>query len=253
MPAPAMPRIEGQLLEVFSSIQGEGLLIGCRQVFVRMAMCNRACRYCDTPFAPTASCRIEDAPGSGIFRDVANPVSLEVLAAILAGWVERGPGLHHSISITGGEPLLQSEVLVSWLPALRKILPIHLETNGTLPEALVPLLPHLDWISMDIKLASQTGEETPWTSHERFLQSAAGVSCCVKVVVGEDTSVAEIERSARLVQRVAPAAPLILQPVTVHGTLGITAATLLDLQAHAAKIHQQVRVIPQTHRFIGLL
>lgn len=229
MPAPVMPRTEGQVLEVFSSIQGEGLLLGCRQVFVRMAMCNRACRYCDTPFAPTASCRIEDAPGSGIFRDVANPVSLEVLVAILAGWVERGPGLHHSISLTGGEPLLQSEVLVSWLPALRKILPIHLETNGTLPEALVPLLPHLDWISMDIKLASQTGEETPWAGHERFLQSAAGVSCCVKVVVGEETSVAEIERSARLVQRVAPAAPLILQPVTVHGTLGITAATLLDL------------------------
>jgi 7-carboxy-7-deazaguanine synthase len=253
MPAPVMPRTEAQLLEVFSSIQGEGLLIGCRQIFVRMALCNRACRYCDTPFAPTASCRIEDAPGSGIFHDVANPVSLEVLAAILAEWVERGPGLHHSISLTGGEPLLQSEVLVSWLPALRKILPIHLETNGTLPDVLAPLLPHLDWISMDIKLASQTGQETPWTSHERFLRSAAGVSCCVKVVVGEETSVTEVERSARLVQRVAPAAPLILQPVTVHGGLGITASTLLDLQAHAARIHRQVRVIPQTHRFIGLL
>ncbi len=253
MPAPAMPRIEGQLLEVFSSIQGEGLLIGCRQIFVRMALCNRACRYCDTPFAPTASCRIEDAPGSGIFSDVANPVSLEVLAAILAEWVERAPGLHHSISLTGGEPLLQSEVLASWLPSLRKILPIHLETNGTLPEALAPLLPHLDWISTDIKLASQTGEETPWASHERFLRSAAGVSCCVKVVVGEETSVAEIEQSARLVQRVAPTVPLILQPVTVHGALGITPATLLDLQAHAGKIHRQVRVIPQAHRFLGLL
>jgi hypothetical protein len=121
MLAPAIPRIEGQLLEVFSSIQGEGLLIGCRQIFVRMALCNRTCRYCDTPFAPTESCRIEDAPGSGIFSDVANPVSLEVLTAILAEWVERGPGLHHSISLTGGEPLLQSEVLISWLPSGRKL------------------------------------------------------------------------------------------------------------------------------------
>jgi organic radical activating enzyme len=248
-----MPRTEGQLLEVFSSIQGEGLLVGCRQVFVRMALCNLTCRYCDTPFAPEASCRIEDAPGSGIFRDVGNPVSLEVLTTILAGWVHRGPGLHHSISLTGGEPLLQSEVLETWLPSLSRILPIHLETNGTLPEALVPLLPHLGWISMDIKLASQTGQETPWASHERFLEAAAGVPCFVKVVVGEETTVAEIERSARIVQRVAPTVPLILQPVTVHGTLGIAAVTLLELQARAARIHPQVRVIPQTHRFIGLL
>lgn len=109
MPVQAIPLSEAQLLEVFSSIQGEGGLIGYRQVFVRMAGCNLDCKYCDTDFSPQDYCRIEDAPGSGQFRNVPNPVALEVLAGIIDQWVERSPGMHHSISLTGGEPLLQGE------------------------------------------------------------------------------------------------------------------------------------------------
>ncbi|MDX9694125.1 MAG: 7-carboxy-7-deazaguanine synthase QueE, partial [Methanothermobacter sp.] len=37
------------IMEVFSSIQGEGLLVGCRQIFIRFAGCNLNCKYCDTP------------------------------------------------------------------------------------------------------------------------------------------------------------------------------------------------------------
>ncbi|MEZ4599180.1 MAG: 7-carboxy-7-deazaguanine synthase QueE [Syntrophotaleaceae bacterium] len=252
MPVPVMPKIEGQLLEVFSSIQGEGVLVGCRQIFVRMALCNLSCRYCDTPVSAKESCRIEDAPGSGNFRDVGNPVSLEVLTAILADWTARSRGLHHSISLTGGEPLMQSEVLVSWLPVIKRILPVHLETNGTLPEALEPILTYLEWISMDIKLASQTGQETPWKIHEEFLRLARKTCCAVKAVVGENTPVAEIEQAAALMHRAAPETLLILQPVTESGRVGISAPVLLELQAAAAKIHPMVRVIPQTHHFIGL-
>jgi organic radical activating enzyme len=98
---------EAQLIEVFSSIQGEGLLVGCRQIFVRMALCNLACGYCDTPYAPQPDCRIEDAPASGIFRNVHNPVALETLYNILHTWNHLLPGLHHSISLTGGEPLVR--------------------------------------------------------------------------------------------------------------------------------------------------
>lgn len=253
MPVPAMSQTDGQLIEVFSSIQGEGLLIGLRQIFIRLALCNLSCRYCDTPVDVADSCRVETAPGAGSFFGVPNPVSLDVLSSLVADWVGRLPGGHHSISITGGEPLMQDRVLQSWLPVLRNLLPIHLETNGTLPDAFAPLVPHVDWVSMDIKLASQTGEPTPWPVHEEFLALAAGRGCCVKVVVGAETTVEEVRQAADLVHRKAPSAPLILQPITMACQVGTAAAHLLRLQEQAARIHGLVKVIPQTHAFLGLL
>ncbi|WP_305043998.1 7-carboxy-7-deazaguanine synthase QueE [Geoalkalibacter sp.] len=253
MPVPATPPTEAQLLEVFSSIQGEGLLVGCRQIFLRFARCNLQCRYCDTPFAPTSECRIEDAPGSGMFRTLPNPVSLETLAAIIGHWHREAPRMHHSLSLTGGEPLLQVDILQEWLPVLRDILPIYLETNGTLVGPLQALLPHLDWISMDIKLASVSGCQTPWAAHREFLSVARRKKCYVKVVVGEETPAAEVLRAARLVREAAPEVCLVLQPLTREGRVGIAAPALLDLHRQASAVHGDLRIIPQTHRFAGLI
>ena len=253
MPVPATAPTDGQLLELFSSIQGEGLLVGCRQIFLRLAGCNLACDYCDTPFAATASCRVEDSPGSGRFTSLRNPVALDTLIGTIHGWCQPPPGVHHSISLTGGEPLAQAQLLFNWLPSLRKLLPTYLETNGTLPQALEPLLPHLDWIAMDIKLASLTGVPTPWATHQAFLRLAATRNCFVKAVVGEETPLEEVTQAAQLVAGVAPQCELILQPVTREGRPMLTPRQLLDLQGAAARFHPGVRIIPQTHRFIGLL
>lgn len=253
MPVPATPPTEAQLIEIFSSIQGEGVWLGCRQIFVRMAFCNLDCGYCDTPFDPVESCRVEDAPASGNFVGLPNPVSLETLDNLLFAWNNATPGVHHSISLTGGEPLVQGEVLREWLPSLAKILPIYLETNGTLPDALEPLLPHLEWISTDIKLPSQTGSDLPRQAHRDFLNLARCRRCQVKVVVGEETPPEEVEIAAELVREAGAEVPLVLQPVTKEGRMAISARRLLDLQAAVARIHPRVRVIPQSHRFIGLL
>ena len=253
MPAPATATTEGLLLEVFSSIQGEGLLVGCRQIFLRLAGCNLACAYCDTPFQPSDNCRVEDGPGSGSFRSLSNPLAEETLTSILHGWCAGFPGIHHSISLTGGEPLVQAEVLTEWLPALRRLLPTYLETNGTLPAALEPLLPHLDWIAMDVKLASVAGVPVPWPEHRRFLQLARRSNCFVKTVVGEETALEEARQVAALVAECAPDCELILQPVTRDGEIEMTSRRLIDLQTAAARRHPRIRVIPQTHRFIGLL
>ena len=253
MPAPVTASTEGELLEVFSSIQGEGIWVGCRQVFIRLAGCNLDCAYCDTPFDPQAECRIEDAPGSGVFIGLPNPVSLETLYNILFRWSEKMPGVHHSLSLTGGEPLEQGDVLREWAPILRRIFPLYLETNGTLPDALEPILPYLDYIAMDLKLPSQTGHSAPWETHRRFLESARTRQCQVKMVVGEETPWQEIETAARLVQDAAPEVPLVLQAVTRNGKIAVTGRMLIDLQTRAARIHPLTRVVPQTHRYLGLL
>lgn len=250
---PVLQQTDASLIEIFSSVQGEGVLVGYRQIFLRLPNCNLDCHYCDTPFALTENCVLEDPPGSGELEQLKNPVELEALLAVFRRWCHDAPGAHHSFSITGGEPLLHLDLLQQWLPELRKLLPIYLETNGTLPEQLQPLLPLLDWVSMDIKLESQSAQQTDWEGHRRFLQLAHQTNCYVKVVVGEETTEKELQQTAELVNGVSRSIPLILQPVTIAAKVGISTQLLLEMQRLVSSVHANVRIIPQTHVFLGLM
>lgn len=252
MPAPATRVIEAPLIEVFSSLQGEGVLIGARQIFVRFAECNLACSYCDTPFQPTASCRIETAPGSGEFVSRENPVDLLEVTRLIAAWQENTNNLHHSVALTGGEPLLHAAVLKKWLPEVSGLLPVLLETNGTLPAELEMILPLIDMISMDIKGFSTTGVTTPWAEHARFMALAKERLCQVKLVVDAATPDEEVLQAASLVRQHAPRTPFVLQPRTTVAGIVPDGSRLLTLQQVAAAEHDDVRVIPQVHPFLGI-
>lgn len=43
-----MLNLQAGVSEIFSSIQGEGKYVGCRQLFIRLIGCNMDCPYCDT-------------------------------------------------------------------------------------------------------------------------------------------------------------------------------------------------------------
>lgn len=254
MPVPAIPATRLPLMEMFSSVQGEGILVGRRQIFIRLAGCNLNCEYCDTPFAATASCQCEQSPGSGRFISFwDNPVALDQVCAVIQQWQQLLPLVHHSISLTGGEPLLHSSTLQQWLPELSTLLPLQLETNGTLPAELKTVLPWLTWVIMDFKLESQTGVATPWQEHHQFLKVAAQINCCVKVVVGSDTPVEELRRVATIVSQTASHVPVIVQPRTIAGKCSVPAKKLLEWQAVLASYKLDVRVIPQTHCYLSVL
>lgn len=244
-----------ELVEVFSSVQGEGLQIGCRQVFIRFLGCNLNCDYCDTNVGPTVdTCRMEMTPGRLDFQEVANPVAMVQLIALLERWQQGWPQVHHSISLTGGEPLLHVDLLHAWLPRLRSLLPIHLETNGVLHSALAKVINQIDHVSMDIKLPSSSGETSLWEHHCEFLAVAAATDVSVKVVVNAATEHWEIERAAGMIASVDAHIPLIIQPETRENlSISTTPLALLELQEIAAPLLRDVRIIPQTHRFIGML
>jgi organic radical activating enzyme len=249
---PATRPIEAPLIEVFSSLQGEGLLIGVRQIFVRFAACNLKCAYCDTPFLPRGTFQVEDSAGSGSFVSHPNPADLRDVTALVASWQHDLRKLHHSLVLTGGEPLLHLDALSEWLPQIRSLLPTFLETNGTLPVALESLLPQLDYVSMDIKGASASGVATPWTLHDEFLAVAAAKLCQVKLVVDEHTPDDEVAEAARLVERRVPSVPLILQPCTRVSGVALSGRELLTLQQVACREHADVRIIPQVHPLLAV-
>ena len=253
-----------RLIEVFSAIQGEGLNVGTRQIFIRFALCDLRCHFCDSAhtWSVPSICRIERSPGLRNFEVYDNPVSLDLLLQ----WVQQldRPSLHDSISLTGGEPLLHSAFLLQFLPQLQKCtgLPIYLETGGHRPQQLAMVLPHLNSVGMDLKLPSVSGESY-WQEHAEFLQLCyqANVELFVKVIVSSETDIAELHQAAELVANVSPKIPLFLQPVTPldriqkseQVILAPTPAQVLTWQAQIKQLLKHVRVVPQTHKMLNQL
>jgi organic radical activating enzyme len=254
--------VEANLVEIFSSFQGEGPHVGRSTLFVRFGECDLRCRWCDSPHTWMAGprCRIED-PAVGE-RELANPVPLaEVIAAAEALRVER----HRFVSLTGGEPLLQPEAVRAIAEALRSGGPrILLETHGLATSALERAIGAIDVVSMDWKLASEVERadrprgaprEEFHAEHAAFLRIALRApETYVKVVVTPATRDDELDALARHLAAVDPAVPLVIQPVTPRGPVkeSPSAAQLLAWQAQLERQLRDVRVIPQTHTGLGV-
>lgn len=238
------------LVEIFSSIQGEGLYVGTRQVFVRFAGCNLTCTYCDTPASRQLSTHalVERTPGERDFIQIVNPVSIDYLAQMINSLLTIR---HHSISLTGGEPLCQAKLIAELAPKLKA--PIYLETNGTMFEHLATVLPYIDIISMDIKLPGTSGKHY-WQEHHEFLRLATAKDVFVKIVIAAQNTKEELCQAFALVAGIDDTIPVILQPVTpVNGCEAISPDNMLAHQAQALTLLKNVRVIPQTHKLMGQL
>ncbi|OUL31817.1 radical SAM protein [Nostoc sp. RF31YmG] len=265
MTAKTTVKTTARLIEVFSAIQGEGLNVGTRQIFIRFAFCDLRCHFCDSAHTWNApsTCRIEQTPGIRDFEVHSNPIPLPTLLE----WVERQnlPSLHDSISLTGGEPLLHAPFLALFLPQVRSLtnLPIYLETGGHRPEQLAIILPYLDSVGMDFKLPSVSGESY-WYEHAQCLKLCHGshLNVFVKIIVSQKTDPTELERSALLVAGVSPDIPVFLQPVTPLVAseqltdipiLAPSPEQVLKWQALMKKFVKHVRVVPQTHKMLNQL
>ncbi len=244
---------QASLVEIFSAIQGEGPLVGERQIFLRFHGCHVRCAYCDTPdtHVEGISCRVETAPGSREFETIENPISLE-RALVLTSRLNRPRGLHDWVSLTGGEPLLHFAFLEAALPELRALgLRAYLETDGLLPRALARVRDQIDFVSMDLKTPSSTGEPARYAAHREFLEISRGIEGYVKIVVVPETSLEEIQDALES-SRVPREALVVLQPVTPYGVVSRAPSPerMLELQAALKRDFSSVRVIPQVHRLM---
>ncbi|MDB5312532.1 MAG: radical protein [Gemmataceae bacterium] len=100
----------GELLihEIYQSIQGESTFAGLPCVFVRTAVCDLRCDWCDTPHAFTQGRRV-------------------TRAAVLEAALAFGCPL---VELTGGEPLLQPDVVPLMTELCDAGTTVLLETSG---------------------------------------------------------------------------------------------------------------------------
>jgi 7-carboxy-7-deazaguanine synthase len=106
-----------RLSEVFDSLQGEGVNMGKPCRFVRLALCNLHCHYCDTKYTWDFA-----------QFDYAKEVR-ELSVGAVAEQLSSAPSGH--VVITGGEPLLQQRALAKVFERVPAELFIEIETNGT--------------------------------------------------------------------------------------------------------------------------
>ncbi len=106
-----------KISEIFKSIQGEGMYVGTPTTFVRLALCNYACSWCDTKYSwmPNYSHEWKEMTAE------------EVLSEI-------GEDGNH-VCFTGGEPMVQAEQLQAVSSELKKRDHfLTVETNGSIYE-----------------------------------------------------------------------------------------------------------------------
>ena len=163
--------------------------------------------------------------------------------------IVRGPS-NSTLSLTGGEPLLQHHFLAEWLPNIRKDFRIYLETNGIHYREMEDLRDLVDIVSMDFKLPSATGLGPFWDEHSKFLSVIRGKSVFVKLVMTRKTSYDDIMTSLNIIAGIDGSIPLINQPAS--GRLAPESVTLVELQNYALRILQDVRIIPQVHKVLDV-
>ena len=102
--------------EIFKSIQGESTYSGLPCIFIRLTYCNLRCTYCDTEYA------FHDGKDMSI-ADILNQIK---------------PMKIKLVEITGGEPMLQKDVISLMEELLKNNYKVMLETSGAISLGDVP-------------------------------------------------------------------------------------------------------------------
>lgn len=239
--------MKGRMIEIFSSIQGEGLWVGRPQVFVRFHGCHLKCQYCDTPLThhKIHECRIEYPAFSGIYEHK----PLELTTAEINEQIARFK--IPSLAVTGGEPLEQVDFLYEWFRSLDGKYEILLETSGIEVEALGRVIFFVDLVSLDIKIPSATGEEPYWEAHDRFIQCARQKPHYAKVVYDERMTDDEIERVRMILNKYTDLSA-VFQPVSPIQKRDMKRC-LRIFELFSETFSSRVRLIPQIHKFLSIL
>lgn len=208
--------------EIFGpTIQGEGMYIGAKTIFIRFAGCDSRCDWCDTKYAWNA-------------QNATQMTSEEILTAC-----EKltGGKAFPLVTLTGGNPLIH-DLGTEVLSRLRHLFKeIHVETQATV---IKPWIEQVDFVSISPKR-----EYLDIHVLNDMVGLMRGI-CQLKVVIFSE---ADIE-FAKMLRGIYGDIPMTLQ-------LGYTAGKeypngehlrLIDLLLADSDFGEDIRILPQVHR-----
>lgn len=228
------------VLEVFGpTVQGEGMVIGRKTMFVRTAGCDYQCSWCDSSFT-------WDGSGKDDIRLLSAAEVIEELTRV-------GRQAFDHVTVSGGNPALLPQLgeLIDGLH--ERGIEVALETQGSRWQ---PWFTDIDDLTLSPKPPS-SGMETNWDVLDDIVArlQAADRRFCLKVVVFDDADLAY----ARFVHQRYPAVPFYVQ--TGNGNLTETEpARMLPYlveryewligRTMADEALRSVHVLPQLHTWV---
>jgi len=233
-----------QLSEIFTSIEGEGILFGTKTMFVRMAGCHLKCYWCDTNYAL--------AMNSG------NTYSIDQVKKMMKEKLQNNT---YKINFTGGEPLIQYEAVKDLAKFTKEDLGLrtYIESSCYDINRFNKIIPYIDICKIEFKTKDSQAVDI---KHYRYLLNNE-IRCLktaiqnkkitfIKIVVSNSTSIKEFNELIEIIFNTTKSEELagfIIQPT--NNINEPTVDRLLQFYDLIYPRYNEVRIIPQLHKIIG--
>jgi organic radical activating enzyme len=236
-------KARARVSEIFTSIEGEGIFVGKKTLFIRFSGCHLKCRWCDTKYA--------------LPLDSGTDYQIDEIKDLI---IKELQPFTYKVNFTGGEPLLQTEAVIELADFVKKQTNVetYLESSCFDSELFSKVLPYIDICKIEFKTDdSKVVEDEEYDNlllnEIRCLELAveSNKATYIKIVVTNSTNLESFKNLVyNISKKIKPSDILgfIIQP-----SFGIDQPTvnkLLDTYDIVQPMFPEVRIIPQ-HKEIG--
>ncbi|MFQ5439969.1 MAG: 7-carboxy-7-deazaguanine synthase QueE [Nitrosopumilaceae archaeon] len=232
-----------RLFEIFTSVEGEGILYGTKTLFVRLAGCPFTCFYCDTK---------ESLP-----LDSGKEFEIQEACKLIDTNLKKQT---YKVNFTGGDPLVQHEAVAELAKYVQsKKIPTYLESSCYDSKKFNHVLPFIDIVKVEFK--TKDSQFVDSKHYEKLIENA--MNCLRSSVSEHKTTYIKIVVSSKTDQRdfknlvnniFSSVAKPQIDGFIIQPTYGIDEPSLellLTLYDIVFPFYPEVKVVPQLHKFIG--
>jgi organic radical activating enzyme len=237
-------KARARVSEIFTSIEGEGIFVGKKTLFIRFSGCHLKCRWCDTKYA--------------LPLDSGTDYQIDEIKDLI---IKELQPFTYKVNFTGGEPLLQTEAVIELADFVKKQTNVktYMESSCFDSELFSKVLPYIDICKIEFKTDdSKVVEDEEYDNlilnEIKCLELAveSNKATYIKIVVTNSTNLESFKNLVyNISKKIKPSdiLGLIIQP-----SFGIDQPTvnkLLDTYDIVQPMFPEVRIIPQLHKEIG--
>lgn len=233
-----------RLFEIFTSVEGEGILYGTKTLFVRLAGCPFTCFYCDT---------IETLP-----LDSGKEYKIEEACSLIDKELEDKT---YKVNFTGGDPLIQHEAVAEMAKHVQSLnIPTYLESACFDSKKFNHILPFLDFVKIEFK--TEDSEFIDSKHYPNYIKNvleclrssvSAKKTTYIKIVVSSKTKIDSFKKLLHDIFNMVSKEDLsgfVIQPT--YSTSEPSLENLLKLYDLVYPYYNEVRIIPQLQKIMGV-